>query len=89
MRNSIRPVVSSKSVYFSYNSSLEPLSIFTYVSGQVFFSHAEMNLLTKVEVSTRSEAIYLAHRNHLKTASVAARTVIKFNLQEQTIAVVK
>jgi len=39
-----------------------------------------MHLLTKFEISTRSDAIYLAHRNHLVTASVAARTVAKFNL---------
>jgi len=48
-----------------------------------------MNLLTKVEISTRSDATYLAHRNHLATARVAARTVLKFNLKEQIIAIVK
>jgi hypothetical protein len=51
--------------------------------------HVEMHLATKVEISTRSDTIYLAHRNHLATTSVAAGTVVKFNLREQTIAIVK
>ena len=51
--------------------------------------HVEMHLLTKVEISTRSDTTYVAHRNHVATASVAAVTVVKFNLKEQTIAVMK